>query len=187
MPWLERLKIAVQVGNLLEYDAEAIGSTLRTDLRPYGKLSQAVFAGREENLLDAVKTEALERYGKAELSLGSGLSVPVLPEYGFPHPRFLVFAAMWNEENSYSRDLAYGCYASILREASRRACRSLAVPIFTLGDDRSGAVAGDTLKRLLFDFDELRNAEDFPVVELAILSVDTVRVVGVQEALRSLI
>lgn len=184
MNWVDRLKITVQVGDLFECEVDALGLTLRTDLQPYGRLSQAIFKGRETALLDALRAEALRRRGEETLTLGAGLSIPVLPEYGVLRGTTLAFAAMWSDENVYTKDLAYSCYASILREAFQRSCRSLAVPIFSLGDDRSGVLAGETLEKLLWDFDELSGAEAFTVEELVVVSDDRARVDGVRKALK---
>lgn len=187
MSWIDRLKVTVRVGDLFEREADAFGLTLRTDLQPYGRLSQAVFKGHETALLEALRAEAIRRRGEAAVPLGAGLSIPVLPEYGLSRATTLAFAAMWSDENVYTKDLAYSCYASILREAFQRECRSLAVPIFSLGADRSGALAGETLAKLLWDFDELRGADAFPVVEMAVVSDDGARVAGVRKALEPFI
>ena len=137
--WLESLDWDVLQGDILAQEADALVCTMKVSLAPYGTLGPALYErlGRKR-FAEALLSATLEQKGRARLLLGEAVSVPVNPDWGAKDFRYgrVIMAALWDDENRYTRALLYRLFSSVLGEIRRLELRSVVCSISQLDNVR---------------------------------------------------
>lgn len=139
--WLDNLDWDVLQGDILAQEADALVCTMKVSLASYGTLGPALYERLGRKRFDeALHSATLAQKGRDRLFLGEVVSVPVNPDWGvkdFQYGR-VIMAALWDDENHYTRAVVYRLFSSVLGEIRRLELRSAVCPISQLDNAHEG-------------------------------------------------